>query len=172
MWELALAEQLHKASVVDTRPAPASLTVAPAWYRPVTPACFTEAARRQALEPWRLLAVLKAEGGRVGTFSSNTNGSYDIGPMQVNTIHLDELSRIYQTERSRLAQLLAYDGCFNVSIGAYILRKRTNEAKGDFWYGIGGYHSKTPSKSAPYILRVHGHMQDIVSPRDRSSPQR
>lgn len=166
MFEAALAEQLQRASIVDVRPAPAHITSTPSWYRPVTAECFLAEAKRQALEPWRLLAVLKTEGGRVGAFSPNRDGSYDIGPMQVNTIHLADLSRVFGTSPSQLAQLLAYDGCFNVSVGAWLLRTKTNEASGDFWYGIGRYHSKTPSKSTQYILSVHKNMQEIVGQGD------
>lgn len=162
MFDAALIQQLQAASLVDARPAPASLTTTPAFFRPVTRDCFMAEARRQSLEPHKLLAVLKAEGGRIGTFRANTNGSYDIGPMQVNTVHLDEMGRVFKVHRSQLAQMLGYDGCFNVSVGAWLLRQKTNEAGGDFWYGIGRYHSKTQSKSTKYILKVHDIMQDIV----------
>lgn len=162
MFDAVLIQQLQSASVVDARPAPASLTTTPAFYRPVTTDCFLAEAQRQSLEPHKLLAVMKAEGGRIGTFRANTNGTYDIGPMQVNTVHLDEMSKVFRVGKSQLAQMLAYDGCFNVSVGAWLLRMRTNEAGGDFWYGIGRYHSKTASKSTRYILRVHDIMQDIV----------
>lgn len=106
---------------------------------------------------------MRTENGRIGEFSLNSNGTYDMGPMQVNTVHLQDMSKDFGVGTRELAQLLAYDGCFNVAVGAWLLRRRTNEANGDFWYGIGGYHSKTPSKSAKYILQVHSHMQDIVS---------
>lgn len=172
MVDAALVEYLQRANTVEMRPAPAAVTKSPGWWRPVTPACFREAADRQQLEPWRVLAVMQSEGGRVGQFRANTNGSYDLGPMQVNTVHLPELSRLYQVPAATIAQLLAYDGCFNVSVGAYLLRKRTNEAAGDFWYGIGGYHSKTPSKSKQYILRVHDHMQRIVASSGQGAQQR
>lgn len=164
MFEMILAEHLEKASVVDTRPAPAHITRTPSWSRPVTKECFNEEAKRQKLEPLRLLAVMRTEAGRVGMFSPNSNGSYDIGPMQVNTIHLRDLSSTYKVSPGQLAQLLAYDGCFNVAVGAWMLRTKTNEAGGDFWYGIGRYHSKTPKYSNSYILRVHRHMMEMVSP--------
>lgn len=120
-------------------------------------------AQRQNLEPWRLLAVMKVEDGRVGMFSANSNGSYDLGPMQVNTIHLGDMEKVFGIGRSQLAQLIAYDGCFNVAVGAWLLRTKTNEAGGNFWYGIGRYHSKTSDKSTRYILRVHTIMQALVS---------
>ena len=109
---------------------------------------------------------MKTEDGRVGAFSPNSDGSYDIGPMQVNTIHLVDMSKVFGTSPSQLAQLLAYDGCFNVSVGAWLLRTKTNEAAGDFWYGIGRYHSKTPSKSTRYIRRGRKNMQGIVGQAD------
>lgn len=162
MFEAVLVEQVQRASTVEVAPAPASVTSTPAWFRPVTVECFTAEAYRQALEPWRLLAVLMTEGGRLGTFRPNTDGSYDIGPMQVNTVHLEPMSKVFKTSPQQLAQLLAYDGCFNISVAAWHLRTKTNEAGGSFWYGIGRYHSKTPSKSNAYILRVHRNMQRII----------
>lgn len=164
MFDTALMEQLQKASTVDTRPAPPQITSTPAWYRPVTAECFHAEAKRQSLEPMRLLAVMRAEDGKIGTFSGNSNGSYDIGPMQVNSVHLEDLSKLFKSSRSHVAQLLAYDGCFNVSVGAWMLRVKTNEAGGDFWYGIGRYHSKTTARSNEYILRVHRNMMEIVAP--------
>ncbi|MFK4705870.1 AraC-like DNA-binding protein [Roseateles asaccharophilus] len=162
MMDLAIAQVVAKASVVDSRPAPAHITSAPNWVRPVTVQCLQEEAKRQSFEPWRLAAILKTEAGQVGTFRLNSNDTYDIGPMQVNTIHLKKLSEVFGASERTLAQLLAYDGCFSVAVGAMLLRQRTNEANGDFWYGIGRYHSKTPDKSARYMLKVHRAMTDIV----------
>jgi hypothetical protein len=162
MLDVALIQETQRASVVETRPAHVRYET-PAWVKPVTPRCVAEEANRQSLELVKVLAVMKAEGGRLGEFSPNANGSYDIGPMQVNTIHLPELSRTYGIAPADVSKLLAYDGCFNVAVGAWLLRKRTNEAAGDFWYGIGRYHSATRQDSHRYILRVHRVMVGIVN---------
>lgn len=164
MFDAALVEYAARASVVDARPAPAAITTTPSWSRPVTPECVVAEARRQSLEPWKLLAVMRAEDGRVGSFSLNSNGSYDMGPLQVNSVHLPALAQVFRVSASQLAQLVAYDGCFNVAVGAYLLRKSTNSADGDFWYGIGQYHSRTPIRSAQYMVRVNEYMQEIVAP--------
>lgn len=95
-------------------------------------------------------------------FSRNDNGSYDMGPMQVNTIHLRDLSKVFKVSQPDLAQMLAYDGCFNVSVGAWLLRTKTNEVAGDFWYGIGRYHSKNLHVSGKYILKVHRSMMEML----------
>lgn len=165
MFELILMEQLQRASTISLTPAPAHITSAPATYQPVTVECFYAEAKKQDLEPLKLLSVLKTENGRVGMFSRNSNGSYDIGPMQINTINLEEISRRLGIAEGRAAQLLAYDGCFNVAVGAWLLRRRTNDANGDFWYGIGYYHSKSknPEYRNRYILQVHKNMTEIVA---------
>lgn len=155
--------------MVDVRPAPAHITTAPGWYRPVTAQCIVLEAQRQQLEVLKVAAVLSTEAGRVGQFVRNSNGTYDIGPAGINTIHLPELSQVFGIPRADVAQLLAYDGCFNVAVSAWLLRKRTNEAKGDFWYGVGYYHSKTPQFTQRYILRVHSNMQRMVAGAQRAT---
>jgi hypothetical protein len=162
MLDLALIQETQRASVVETRPGHVQYET-PEWVRPVTPRCVVEEAGRQSLEVVKVLAVMKAEGGRLGEYSRNSNGSYDIGPMQVNTIHLPELAKTYGIPPDAVSKLLAYDGCFNVAVGAWMLRMRTNEAAGDFWYGIGRYHSTTRPDSNRYILRVHSVMLGIVN---------
>lgn len=169
MLEAALIELAQKASVVQVAPAPSRTVTARAWPKPVTAECVVAEAQRQSLELVKLMAVMKTEAGRVGMFSRNTDGSYDIGPMQVNSIHLPELSKTFGVPPAAVAQLLGYDGCFNVAVGAWLLRKRTNEANGDFWYGIGRYHSKTPIHARRYILRVHQNMMTLLATKtDRS----
>lgn len=165
-----LLQEAHRASVVEIRPGHVQYAM-PAWVKPVTPQCVVEAANRQSLELVKVLAVMKTEGGHVGEYSRNSNGSYDIGPMQVNSIHLPELSKVYGIPEADMSQLLAYHGCFNVAVGAWLLRRRTNEAAGDFWYGIGRYHSAAKADSKKYILRVHGVMLGLVSAEKNAAHQ-
>lgn len=163
MLEYLVLEQISRASEVVAAPAPSQIVAERTATRPVTAQCFFAEAARQQIEPLKLLAVMKTEGGRVGQFVRNSNGTYDIGPMQINSVHLADLSKRLGASREEVASALAYDGCFNVAIGAWMLRKRTDEAGGDFWYGIGFYHSKTPTYRNRYILSVHKNMQDIVN---------
>ena len=165
MLDAALIQETQRASVVETRPARVQDAM-PGWAKPVTPQCVVQEAGRQSLEVVKVLAVMKAEGGRLGEYSPNANGSYDIGPMQVNTIHLPELSKTYGIPQAAVSRLLAYNGCFNVAIGAWLLRKKTNEAAGDFWYGIGRYHSTAKPDRNRYILRVHRIMVSMVNAKN------
>lgn len=168
MLDIALIQEAQRASIVETRPGRTQYAM-PEWAKPVTPQCVAQEAGRQSLEVVKVLAVMKAEGGRLGEYSPNTNGSYDIGPMQVNTIHLPELSKIYGIPDEAVSRLLAYNGCFNVAVGAWLLRKRTNEAAGDFWYGIGRYHSAAKPARNRYILRVHRIMVGLLNARKNAN---
>jgi hypothetical protein len=170
MLDAVLLQEAHRVSVVESRPGHVQLA-APEWVQPVTPKCIVEEANRQSLELVKVLAVMKTEGGHVGEYSHNSNGSYDIGPMQVNSVHLPELSKIYGIPPSDVSRLLAYHGCFNVAVGAWLLRKRTNEAAGSFWYGIGRYHSAAKADSNKYILRVHRVMVGLVNADTTAAPK-
>jgi hypothetical protein len=168
MLDSVLIQETQRASVVEMRPERVQ-SATPEWVKPVTPQCVVDEAGRQSLELVKVLAVMKAEGGRLGEYSRNSNGSYDIGPMQVNTIHLPALSKTYGIPQAEMSKLLAYNGCFNVAVGAWMLRMRTNEAAGDFWYGIGRYHSAARPDSNKYILRVHRIMVGLVGAEKKTA---
>lgn len=74
------------------------------------------------------------EGGRVGTASVNQNKSVDYGPMQINNVHLTELSRYGITAKD-----LQWNACSNWLTGAY-MAARSIQRSGDIWVGIGNYH--------------------------------
>jgi len=44
--------------------------------------------------------------------------------------------------------------CANVEAGAWILRRGLDEANGDFWEGVGIYHSHDPAHKATYLRAV------------------
>ena len=44
--------------------------------------------------------------------------------------------------------------CANVEAGAWILRQGLDEAHGDFWQGVGYYHSHHPEHKAIYLRSV------------------
>jgi len=115
----------------------------------VTHACIMETAERFDLPPRLIYAVLKVEGGKVGQRVKNTNGTFDMGPMQINTIWLDHFENYVSAEQ------ILHNGCVNIQVGAWILRSRINEADGDFWKGVGSYHSKTPWRNVAYQAKVY-----------------
>lgn len=111
-------------------------------------ACVDAAAAAYRLPQPVFRAVLLTEGGWVGLRSKNSNGTYDLGPGQINTIHLPELAKAGITEH-----MLVHDVCVNVHVAAYRLRTEIERAK-DFWRGVGNYHSRTPHLHKAYLQRV------------------
>lgn len=114
--------------------------------------CVDTAAAAYRLPVNVFRAVLRTEGGWTGLKKRNTNGSYDMGPAQINTIHLPDLSRHGITE-----QMLVHDACINIYVGAYRLRVEI-ERVGDLWRGVGNYHSRTPHLHQAYLARVRGNL--------------
>lgn len=123
----------------------------------VTVSCFVQEAQRQRLPPGILLAVLKQENGRVGQVRRNTNNTVDMGPMQINSVWSQEIAKKLGVSVSSVEEALTFNGCFNVGIGAWILRERMDSA-GEFWRGVGHYHSRTPERARSYIQSVYRHL--------------
>ncbi|MGA2655848.1 MAG: lytic transglycosylase domain-containing protein, partial [Gammaproteobacteria bacterium] len=111
---------------------------------PVTHECIVSTAERFDLPILLLHTILKVEGGEVGEVSFNKNNTYDIGPMQINSIWLEKFTPYVSPSQ------ILYNGCINLQIGAWILRSNINKAKGDFWKGVGNYHSGTPHLHRKY----------------------
>ena len=116
--------------------------------------CLTEAGNAYREPPAVLVILLNVEGGRLGETSANTNGTVDIGPMQVNDTWLPKLAGHWATT-PRAAYLALRDNfCANIEAGAWILRMGLDEAHGDFWEGVGFYHSHDPDYKRTYLSAV------------------
>lgn len=116
--------------------------------------CLTAAGNAYHEPPAVLVILLNVEGGRLGAVSPNTNGTVDIGPMQVNDIWLAKLAARWATNRHAAYLALRDNFCANVEAGAWILRMGLDEAHGDFWEGVGFYHSHDPGYKRTYLSAV------------------
>lgn len=102
-----------------------------------------------------LLGILATENGRLGEALSNKNGTWDLGPFQVNTVHLNDLSEIGYTPEAIMA-----DGRTNAFAAAWLLRQEILRA-GNLWHGVGHYHSRTPFRKYGYIRKVQGNIKRL-----------
>ena len=59
--------------------------------RPLLWECVIDAAHKNGLPLAALVGILAAEGGEPGEALSNANGTWDMGPFQINTCHVNEL---------------------------------------------------------------------------------
>jgi len=117
-------------------------------------ACMLATANFFHLPPRALPAIQATEGGSVHVASRNTDGTEDLGPMQVNTIWLPTVARAAHQDEARVRQRLLDEPCFNIAVAGAILRIELNAAHGNLQVAIGHYHSHTPELAAAYRRRV------------------
>lgn len=110
--------------------------------------CINQSAVTYHVPAKLIISVLRTEGGKQGSAILNRNGTYDYGPMQINSRWLKEL-KYYGYD----ANILQNNPCLNVKIGTWILGKSIAAGK-TLWYGIGNYHSYTPYYNMRYQSRV------------------
>lgn len=122
--------------------------------------CSIKAGRYYNVSPYLIQTLLSLEGGVKGSKVRNSNGTYDYGPMQVNTIWIKEIKRIdnINVKESRLIN----DVCYNIHIGAFILSSKISEAGGDVWKGLGNYHSKTLRYHNRYLANARKIYKNII----------
>jgi soluble lytic murein transglycosylase-like protein len=115
--------------------------------------CVAKASALFDINPLLLMAVRQQEAGKVGQYSSNTNKTHDVGPMQINVnVWLDTMEREFNVT---LEELL-YDACTNVYMGAWILDNEIDSLKEgeSIWSAVGNYHSRTPKFHNRYKEKV------------------
>ena len=119
----------------------------------VLAACLMLAAQTYSVPPAVMVGILQVEGGSLGQAVRNTNGTYDLGPMQINTLWVPELATYWGVEQGTAARWIRDDACTNMGVAAWILRRHLNET-GSLSKAIANYHSKTPSHGYPYKAKV------------------
>ncbi|MQP68218.1 transglycosylase SLT domain-containing protein [Niveispirillum sp. SYP-B3756] len=117
-------------------------------------ACLLTAAASYGVPPESLVLILGVERGKVGSESNNLNNTKDLGPMQINSIHVSELSQIMGIDMETIKNRIRDDGCFNVTVAAMLLRKHLDRDK-DILLAMGSYHSRTPDIRDNYIRKIY-----------------
>lgn len=117
----------------------------------VIPECMAHAARVYHIPLRGFMAIWLTEGGKLGMQNKNKNGTIDYGPFQINTVWAKRIARDFGVT----PELLTNDFCSAAMVSAYIIKFNIIQAGGDFWEGIGRYHSATPSLKEAYIQRVY-----------------
>jgi soluble lytic murein transglycosylase-like protein len=120
--------------------------------------CIFTAAQTYVVPPSVILGILNVEGGHIGQAVHNTNDTYDLGPMQINTIWMPELAHYWGVSERRALQEVRDNPCINIGVGAWILRRKVNET-GSLYSGIANYHSATPGLGHNYQRKVLTAMQ-------------
>jgi hypothetical protein len=118
----------------------------------LTVACLLQAAAHQSIPAPIMFGLYNTEGGSVGSSSPNTDGSHDLGPMQINdNAWLGKIADLqFRGDKKAARQAIQFDGCYNVEVSAWIFHQYLIEANGDFAVAVGHYNSHNPEPMARY----------------------
>ncbi len=117
-------------------------------------ACLMLASNTYQVPPAILIGIMQVEGGHIGQAAGpNTNGTYDLGPMQVNTRWMPQLARMWHVSEPTARGWVKDNGCVNVHVAAWILKQKIGET-GSYFGGIAHYHSATPGEGSRYAAKV------------------
>jgi hypothetical protein len=101
--------------------------------------------------PAQLQTILSVEGGQTGLEMPNKNGSFDLGPFQINDrVWVPRLAQVLKERPDVVRRALRDDSCFNAYAAGYVLRLAIEDSGGDVWEGMGRYHSATPIHKQRY----------------------
>ncbi len=134
----------------------------------VIASCLMMAAQTYDVPPAVLIGILQVEGGRTGQQVGNKNGTYDLGPMQINTLWVPKLAKYWRVSESTAHRWIRDDTCTNVGVAAWILRRHLNETK-SLSKAIGYYHSRTPHLEKTYRSKVISAMRRHNLIRNKNS---
>ena len=124
--------------------------------------CLKKASETFSIPVPVILAIARTEGGKVGMESVNSNGSYDLGPMQINDrVLVPVLARITGVDQTYMRVVLRDHGCANLTFGTWILRQQYDQS-GDLATAVGWYHSRTPVHMSNYQEKFRKNLMFLI----------
>jgi resuscitation-promoting factor RpfA len=126
--------------------------------------CIDDAASFQHVNVGLMRAIAQVESGtQTNVINRNSDGTFDIGLMQINSSWLPRLAREGITEQS------LFDPCTNAYVGAWILSENIRQF-GPTWNAVGAYNASSPDKRLAYARKVYATAQSISSTPDSPMP--
>ena len=120
--------------------------------------CIRQAARGRAWLEKTLWGLRRQEAGWLGAEVANTNGTHDLGPLQINSWWVPRIARLVDRPEQQVRHWLRYDACFNAEAARWIFLSGL-QATGDYWRAVGVYHSPTGWRQRAYAAKVATHMR-------------
>ncbi|RQZ17099.1 lytic transglycosylase [Burkholderia sp. Bp9031] len=126
--------------------------------------CLDDAATFQHVSVSLLRGIAQVESGmNPNAVNTNTNGTVDIGLMQINSTWLPTLAREGITRES------LFDACTNAYVGAWILSQNIRQL-GANWNAIGAYNAASPDKRLAYARKVYDAIRTMPDSPDTPMP--
>jgi len=120
---------------------------------------FTNAAQRYHLSPLLLYSIAWGESQlNSRALNRNSDGTTDIGIMQINSSWLPELASFGISEEMLL------DPCANIGVGAWVLANEFYR-DGASWGAVGRYNSPDPQVGAEYAAKVRVTFEELLAPK-------
>jgi soluble lytic murein transglycosylase-like protein len=111
--------------------------------------CLDDAAQYHKVNASLVRAIAKQESGmRALAVDKNTDGTEDIGLMQINSSWLPKLAQ-YGISRDRL-----FDACVNSYVGTWILAANMKRF-GPTWKAVGAYNAASANKQLAYANLIY-----------------
>jgi hypothetical protein len=123
--------------------------------------CMLIVAATTGLPPRVLPVIQSIEGGAPGMVRPDSNGTADLGVMQVNTIWVPALAARAGLPLADTQNRLVNDPCFNIAAAALIMRTYLAETHGELLPAIGDYHSHTPALNADYTALAERRAREL-----------
>jgi hypothetical protein len=126
---------------------------------PLTPGCISYVADLYDIPALALDGLRAAEGGAVGKVTVNANGSWDIGPFQVNSSWVRYFKSVWRrASDAETMALLRDNGCANALAAAAIFRIVLDQAHGNVGEAVGYYNAP---HNAALAARYRRHFLDV-----------
>lgn len=136
-------------------------------FPPAIMRCATSAAQEYQVPRILLLAIIKTESdGNVRAVNINSNGTKDVGLMQINTLWEKKLKTTYGIQNAD--HHLRSNYCYNIRVGAWILRQEIGSSVtpssgySEYWRRVGNYHSHTPHHNQQYRNKVLNNLRWLI----------
>lgn len=120
-------------------------------------ACIRKAAGGLGWLERTLWGLRDQEAGWVGAEVHNSNGSHDLGPLQINSFWVPRLALLTGRPARDIRFWLINDPCFNVQAARWIFLSGLS-ATGDYWKAVGVYHSPMGWRQRRYAASVSRHL--------------
>lgn len=134
-----------------------SLVISPFTYCMDLNQCFIDAGKLYNIHPNLLWAIAKVESGfNPFALNRNSNSTYDIGIMQINSSWIPVLKRYGLTDPSQL-----WHPCYNIHVGAWILAQCIQQY-GYTWEAVGCYNASSKTKRIKYSHKVWEVLKNYV----------
>lgn len=116
---------------------------------PSEPRCtWMDVATKWNVNPYMLYAIAKTESNlNPKAINRNTNGSEDVGMMQINSWWYPKLAK-FGIERHHL-----FDPCVSLDVAGWILSQNMTQ-HGNTWTAVGAYNAVSPDKRVRYAKKI------------------